>query len=222
MRDLVNNNKTYFLLLIVFIVVGAVFLALLTKGNDILFFNAYRSPVANNFFRFATQMGEPPVYVLLGILALAYKFRYALLIALTGFIVLGLSHGLKMFFAIDRPAAFFQKLERIAEVVLVDGVTLHTGATSFPSGHTMSAFAIYSLLIFLLPKRRRIALVLFFLALLVGVSRVFLVQHFWPDVYVGALIGSALAIVVFLVQEKFVEKPDHWLDRPLFRVKKGA
>ncbi len=220
MQVLVKNNKLYFLLLLIFIVVGGIILTLITRGNDILFFNAYRSPIANNFFRFSTQLGEPPVYVVIGILALAYKFRYALLIALTGFIVLGVSHGLKMYFAIDRPAAFFQKVQRIAEITMVDGVNVHTGATSFPSGHSMSAFAIYSLLIFLLPKRKRITLVLFSLALLVGISRVFLVQHFWPDVYVGALIGAALAILIFLVQNQFVDKPERWLDRPLFKVRR--
>ncbi|MEZ4961610.1 MAG: phosphatase PAP2 family protein [Saprospiraceae bacterium] len=222
MKELIKDNRTYFIFLLSFAVLGGVYLFYLQKGDDILFFNVYRKPLPNYCFRFATKMGEPPVYLLFGIAGLFYKFRYSLLIALTGFIVLGVSFGLKTFFAMDRPVAFFDKLKRIAEVTLVEGVDIHSGPTSFPSGHTMSAFAIYSLLIFLLPKKTVIAVSLFLTALLVGISRVFLVQHFWEDVYAGALIGSALAIVIYLVQAQFKEQPARWFDRPVFTAgKKG-
>ncbi len=69
-------------------------------------------------------------------------------------------------------------------------------------------------------RKKRFALPLFALALSVAISRIYLVQHFWPDVYVGALIGAALAILIFLVQNQFVDKPERWLDRPLFKVRR--
>ncbi|HRF40255.1 MAG TPA: phosphatase PAP2 family protein, partial [Saprospiraceae bacterium] len=41
-------------------------------------------------------------------------------------------------------------------------------------------------------------LLLFAVALTVGVSRMYLVQHFWKDVYFGALIGVVLAWGVYV------------------------
>jgi len=61
---------------------------------------------------------------------------------------------------------------------------------SFPSGHTLSAFAIASSLIFFY-KKKLITLSLLLLASLVGLSRIMLGVH-WPiDVLMGATLGLA-------------------------------
>ena len=82
----------------------------------------------------------------------------------------------------------------------------------------MSAFALYGLLIFLLPNKKRYVLLLFLLALVVAVSRVYLVQHFWEDIYVGGLIGVILAMIFYTIDLRLEGK----LDRPLFSKKKIA
>jgi len=60
---------------------------------------------------------------------------------------------------------------------------------SFPSGHTMTAFAVYAAYAELLPGSS-----VFFLpvAILMGLSRVVLGLHYPTDVLVGALLGTAL------------------------------
>lgn len=57
---------------------------------------------------------------------------------------------------------------------------------SFPSGHTMNAFALGSVLVPALPA---LAVPLFLVAGSIGVSRVILGLHFLSDVLVGALLG---------------------------------
>lgn len=62
---------------------------------------------------------------------------------------------------------------------------------SFPSGHTMTAFAVCGAFAVLLPT-----ILSFFLpaALLIGISRIFLGLHYPTDVLVGALLGATIGL----------------------------
>jgi len=60
---------------------------------------------------------------------------------------------------------------------------------SFPSGHTMTAFAVHGALSSLIPELGPLFLPF---ALLIGFSRVFLGCHYPSDVLVGGLIGFAI------------------------------
>ena len=62
---------------------------------------------------------------------------------------------------------------------------------SFPSGHTMTAFAISLVVSYFYPS---LEAPLYFLAISIGVSRVVLGMHFLSDVLAGALLGSALGV----------------------------
>lgn len=61
---------------------------------------------------------------------------------------------------------------------------------SFPSGHTITAFAVAVSLSMFYPT---LAVGLLFCALSVGASRILLGMHFLSDVLAGALVGSGLA-----------------------------
>lgn len=201
MKSIIKGNRTYFILLTLFAVFGGILTCIIQKPEGILFFSEHRSPAANFFFRYATKLGEAPMYFVFGIFLLGRKIRHAVLLGLTGLVVMGVSAGLKTFFAIDRPIRFLQNYGLAETIEYVEGVALHSAATSFPSGHTMSAFALYSVLIFILPKKTWISILLFSTAVIVGLSRVYLVQHFWDDVYAGALIGMFLAILMYAVDQ---------------------
>ncbi len=206
----------------VFILVGGIYLSQSGKADAILFFSENRSPLLNETFKFITRLGEAPMYFLIGIAALAVRLRYSLLVALTGLSVLGVSQALKYFFAEDRPITFFAKQNLTGKVNLIEGVDVHSGASSFPSGHTMAAFALYTLLILLLPTKKRYVALLFSLALLVGISRIYLVQHFWQDVYAGGIFGAVLATLIYVGQSRFETSNSGRLDRPLFRIGKKS
>ncbi|HKK01788.1 MAG TPA: phosphatase PAP2 family protein [Desulfuromonadales bacterium] len=62
---------------------------------------------------------------------------------------------------------------------------------SFPSGHTMTAFAAWAAISAILPATSAFLLPA---AVLIGASRVFLGLHYPSDVLVGALIGSGLGV----------------------------
>ena len=85
----------------------------------------------------------------------------------------------------DRPlAAFHSAIVSHAVTIHVLGPSLY--ANSFPSGHTFTAFSTASLFSGLYPP---LALPLFALATLTGLSRIYVGAHFPLDVLGGAAIG---------------------------------
>lgn len=220
MRKTLQDNRLFFYLMLAFVVIGGILLASTSKVDGLVFFSSNRSPFLDEFFIQATKLGEAPVYFVIGILALVVRIRYAMLVGLTGLSVLTLSFGLKSLFAIDRPFTYLTQQNLLENVKLIDGVVLNTGATSFPSGHSMSAFALYSLLIFILPSEKKYVFLFFLLALAVGFSRMYLVQHFWPDVYVGGIIGAGLAMLIYTFQAKIIKTNATWVDRPIHQLTK--
>jgi membrane-associated phospholipid phosphatase len=60
----------------------------------------------------------------------------------------------------------------------------------------------------LLNKNKLLGLVFLVLAIFVGVARVYLGQHFYGDVYAGAMIGtlSAFLIYIVLIQSRWYRK----------------
>jgi len=67
-------------------------------------------------------------------------------------------------------------------------------ATSFPSGHTVGAFALAGVLMLASPSRT-MRIIAFLLALSVAVSRVLAFRHWTSDVLASAAIGMILAVI---------------------------
>jgi membrane-associated phospholipid phosphatase len=65
------------------------------------------------------------------------------------------------------------------------------GSPSFPSGHATTAFAAAALVGAFHPRLR---IPVYAMATLVALSRVYLGVHFWLDVTVGAVLGTALGL----------------------------
>lgn len=119
-------------------------------------------------------------------LALLYAF------AVSGIIV----QIIKNLVSSPRPKLFFEPGQYL---FFVDNVSLANNS-SFPSGHSATAFAIATALI-LLMKNKKWQLPVLAAAVLVGYSRIYLAQHFLTDVLVGAVIGSLSGLLgVYIVK----------------------
>lgn len=79
------------------------------------------------------------------------------------------------------------------------------GSSSFPSGHTMEAFAMAMGLTLLL-KNRKYSIMVFTWALLIAYSRMALGVHYPLDVFAGILIGVLVSYITIFTYNSVIEK----------------
>lgn len=205
--QLFRQQRPFLLFFAAFLCCGGILLFFIEKGELILYLNARSSPFFDLFFRIITKFGEAILYAIALILLLYHRrYVYAAAIPILAILVTIISYTAKSYFAHYRPATFFKEEGIVDQLVFVEGIYINKGASSFPSGHTMSAFAICLFIALAFPNRKYLSGSLFVLAFLVAFSRIYLVQHFFEDVYLGAIIGVLLAILVYALTAYFLQK----------------
>jgi len=208
-------NAFFFVPFALFLIVGAGLLLAMEQGDAVLFFNDWHGTAADRFFYYTNWLGDGLVFLPAILGMLFYRYRFAVTLPLLGASVSFFTQSAKRLFAHPRPLAYFRDLQLTDQLVPVEGVTLHSGMNSFPSGHTMTAFALFAFLALSLPNKRSVGALCFFLALMGGLSRIYLGQHFLKDVYLGSIMGVALALCWYLLQYRFWPPPHRYMDRAL-------
>lgn len=184
-----------------------------SSGEIVYFFNNHHSPFLNLVFKNMTHLGEwLGGTIVFFVLLFFFKYKYAVL-----FLICILSSSLTTQFLKRvvypnemRPAAYFEDLNEIEDVT-------KSKRFSFPSGHTSAAFTIFSFLAF--AARTKVwQFVAFGLAAAVGISRVYLAQHFLSDVLAGAALGLLLTAFLFQVFYPKFGKID-WMNKKIITLK---
>jgi len=191
-------TATYFLIF-------GIILVLTVHGDVVLWLNERHTPFWDTFFKYCTHLGDGALLGVLGLIFLLtnyYRFlTFMIAVALQTVFV----HLFKQWLSAGepRPKTFFA--DQIDTLNFVEGVTVR-GYDSFPSGHTASGFVLFFFLILLI-ENKALKLLCFVSAVLVGLSRIYLIQHFARDVYVGSLFGVvAVVLAVFLMRNQ-VDSP---------------
>ncbi len=195
MKKFFSDNKYFFIPYLLFLVVGGILVFTLEKGSEILYFNALHNPFADQLFKWLSYLAEWPMVVLMLLIAARFSYGKGLILILNNLVVLLEVQVLKkLVFATQiRPSLFF---EGKASLNFIEGVDIQR-YHSFPSGHTAGAFA-FCLMLSLLLRDKHWSIVFFALALLVGISRIYLLQHFMRDVYAGSLVAVISTSVFYL------------------------
>ncbi|MDX2189622.1 MAG: phosphatase PAP2 family protein [Bacteroidota bacterium] len=196
----------FFSLVLIYIIAGAYLLITYPKGDFELIVNQNHKDSFDLFFKNYTHLGDGLFYALIMALLLLYKYYYVLVGTVAVLLKTTLVHIGKQILFDDhaRPLIFFR--DKFIDVNFVDGVEM-AHFNSFPSGHTATAFCLATFLVLMLTKEQKPMLslwqlLLFTYALLVGISRFYLLQHFFEDTYAGTLLGFICALLVFLIFEK--------------------
>lgn len=190
---LLKNNRVFLLSLAIVWLSSFVLVITNSKLNQMEWINTHNSQLADTLFLGATQLGEGGFFVLIIIGCLFVKIEYSVMFTLAFIISTICSQGLKMLFHTDRPLAFFEKINHSWH--FVDGVEVHI-ANSFPSGHTTTAFAIFTLIAFIC-SNKKISPLWIVIASLTGYSRSYLFQHFPEDILGGAIVGVVSSTVAY-------------------------
>ncbi len=203
MKPLIQHIRTYwqyYLLSILVIITGLISLLYFEKGEAVLLFNKHQTKQLNLFFMGMTKMGEFTGGLLVFIvIALFAKSKYMLIFLVSVGVSTTASQLLKrgVFEGEKRPAAFYEDLNE------VENLERHSNF-SFPSGHTTAAFTFFTLLALSI-KTRLVQYFSIMLATSVGVSRIYLGQHFVNDVVAGAILGLFLSTVVFYYLDRKIQ-----------------
>lgn len=158
---------------------------------------SYRNPGLTKFFIFMTEIGD--LYGYLAVVSIYFlvsrlifkRWKYVLQTTLVLILAVTSNMMLKRFIDRARPG--------IEHMVSVETL-------SYPSGHAMSAMAFYGFLIYLCTKFRiskliktSLIVLLSFIILSIGISRIYLGVHFPTDIAGGFIAGLIWVIFCILI-----------------------
>jgi len=198
-------------------VLALLFLVSLTpKDVGFLAMQLPHSPAGNSVFQLTTFLGDGLFTILICVfLALKVSYRKAMTL-LSGYLLAAFCVQLvKLYILADmpRPVMWFE-LNGIA-LVVPDGLKPHRW-NSFPSGHSASVAGLTLFLASLSP-RRTLHILLGFIALLVGYSRIYLFMHFPVDVACGLSIGAiTMWITAWGANRQFIKYQPAWAEKSFF------
>lgn len=199
MKDFLKHNWLYLLLYLVILALAGNLL--LTHGK-VQIHKLINAQVGNHvidvFFKYATHLGDGLFAVFVAIVLAFYSIRKSLyiLLAYAGSGIVSFLMKTFLYPEMYRPFFVFNYFVR-EELNKVDGVEL-LARNSFPSGHALSAFVLFFCLLFM-TKNHALKFLYFVLACLAAYSRTYLSQHWLIDIYVGSIIGTCFAIMLYFV-----------------------
>ena len=181
----------------------------LDRSIFLLFNSAISNPIFDYFFTYITHRNS---WILPGIIAAVFFVikakKQALIVIFLIIVTASISDPLCV--RVLKP--LFHRLRPCHPSYFIDGqhIFLAGGhfllgvkkSLSFPSAHAMNMFAGATLLTLLYPKR---AVWFFCIAVPVAFSRIYVGVHYPSDFFVGAILGSAIGILVFYGYQYIME-----------------
>lgn len=187
-------NRSFLLPYVLFCLL---FLSLILKYSNSTFFlfvNGLNSEILDTLFYYFTFLGDGALAAILIIGLLWVSYRDALTFLIITILITVIVSILKdhVFPELNRPVAYFGTTQYLHLVAGYKPPILST----FPSGHTATAFSI-GLYLSILSKQNLTKYILFIVAFFVGYSRMYLSAHFPADVVGGATLGVITTLLCY-------------------------
>jgi len=190
-KNAFTNNLAFIIPLVLFYIFFGILLSTGGKGDFSL--NSKYSESGDFFFKYISYIGDGIFVIILTlVILLSFSPRLAIIIAFVYSSGGILAQIIKRIANTPRPRLLFENLTTIHYVDGVDVYSFH----SFPSGHATTAFGVF-LILSIFTKNNYLKPFYFLCAFAVGISRIYLMQHFLVDVYFGSLLGIIVALVCY-------------------------
>jgi len=197
MTTLYKYNKFSFILLLIFWLIAGIQIFTEEKGALVLLLNSNRTPLLDTFFIYATKLAEPIVCVFFCVLWIIKEYKKGIFISSALILNTILVQFLKRVVFSD----YKRPIHALGEQLnLIKDLDVHSNF-SFPSGHTMAGFTLFFVLS-LFSKNILVKLALILLAIIVGMSRVYLSQHYLMDVVAGSFLAVSMSILYYYIYNK--------------------
>lgn len=185
---------------------------LLIYNRDVLFrtVNLHHTAFLDQFMRAITEVGDGiGTTIILSLMVVLFKscrnWWFILAAIVCNVAPAMLIQCIKSLVQAPRPLEYY-KLE-----ITNDPAWLHIREQwphlfhrSFPSGHSGSVFSMCCFISLVLPKGwARAGLLLFFIAILVAYSRMYLAAHFYLDIFVGSILGTIGTLFCFALMRRW-------------------
>jgi membrane-associated phospholipid phosphatase len=208
MLKLIKEHRWFYALWLAFVVLGSIYFQYFSKADFNLYFNCNKNVCYDLIFKNATHLSEFLVSMIIVLFLLSYRISYGIFYLLNAFFISLIVYVLKVqVFNSPRPLLYFKPysiLEPVAGVKLLEHY-------SFPSGH--STFAFGSMLVLAIAINNKwISITCFILALSTAISRIYLLQHFYEDIYAGAILGVIITTLHYSLAKKWlIDTKQPWL-----------
>lgn len=171
------------------------------KAFDDLFINLINEKMKNkyldSFMYRVTDLGGAIFSTSFALVLLIFGNTKIKLIAVEALVILSISqtivYSVKKLLGRERPYTIIEKLNTF-------GIDLSD--YSFPSGHTTASFSIATTLALNMPA---LTFIVFIIATIIGISRIYLGVHYPTDVAAGMILGVGSAILVHYYLMNVVE-----------------
>lgn len=175
--------------------------AFFTQNEIILFVNQHHCTLSDEIFWWSTGVGNGICNVIVALTLILIRIRLSVYILIsflfTGLIVQVLKRTI--FSDMQRPMKYLS--EHWASMHKVQNIEFLSN-NSFPSGHTTSAFAMFTCLAFALrPAWMKAACLV--LACSVAYSRMYLLQHYLRDITAGSILGVSFVFLLRIVFHRY-------------------
>lgn len=204
-KGVLQQIRLFFILYLILLAACLVIKLVFTKDEIYFAINTRHTDFLDNIEPYITDLGNGWAIVILAAFFSLYNYRIAFLTATT-FLITSLAVQLaKFMFDAPRPKLYFK--DQVGKLHFVKGIEI-LSHNSFPSGHTLTAFATGVLFTYLL-KNKSWAILLLFYGIMVGFSRMYLSEHFFEDVVAGSFLGVSVAVlwIWWVDSRKFINTP---------------
>jgi membrane-associated phospholipid phosphatase len=186
-----KSNSFFYSSSLLLIIICGLLLFTVTKAESFISLNSLHNFGLNIFFGDYTFFGDSIFAIGLCAFLFYRKQKKLAVLLLIAYLSSGLvTQVLKNLIYAPRPRIYFEASQYLFQ--LDSFGNSGGGASSFPSGHTTSAFAI-AVVLAVHCRKNYISILLLTAATMVGYSRIYLAQHFPIDVLAGAFIGITFA-----------------------------